>query len=359
MKTHVAVVAILALPLGCGTVVGNPRKPTDGTPKPTAIVYTLPELSFDVGDAGAEADPSALALRDDAALVEDAPTAEGDRTVLRGWSRRLDKIVAQINALSTRVTKIAAQEREANDDDVLTFSGKGGDGRLSGRLEPLAGDATYAYRAVLCRDEAPFMELKWSADGKRVSLVRDFSAPSAADVETFALRSAIEATEDDVLKLSIRTEGEWSDDAASTAGYLVEASEATRDASGVIELRAVSDFGTAKPDPFDGGAYLVGRLSPVAGPAGEGSRRKMSQAFVGYDRRFSERCGAGFDEAAADLWHPDGDGPRFCLGRPAGAKRFGSVAGFHATLADLQPIGIQPKAALAPVALPAGLSCAR
>lgn len=338
---------LAVLAVGCGTVVGNPKKPADpGEPKPAVTVYTLPLLEFDIGDT-ASADEPSLKLQGE---------GDADRTVLAGWGRRLERVIGQVNALSERVNRKAAALSEESSSDVQVFSGHGAEGRISGKLMPLPTGTDYAYAAVLCQDGRPFTRFLWSADGSRVSLARDFAPAFEDGVETFSLRSEVTIVKGAATTLTIRNEGEWSDEEGGTSHYLAEYTEATKSEAGEISLKAVAERDTARPEVFDGDSYLVAKITPT--DVVEAGRRKMLQAFVGYDRRFDVLCAAGFDEAATDLWRPDFQGPRFCLGRPAGGRRFGSVAAFYATLADLEPIGLAGKAELRTVAVPEDLSCA-
>lgn len=344
------VLLMLAGGWGCGTVVGNPKQPKPDDSPRNAIVYEIPSISFDVGDV-VDDESSSLQLTG-ASLVEDP--AGGDRSLLQHWGKRVDRIIASINALSAKVTKFAEDERSTSDEDVIKFSGRGSEGQWSGRLAPLAEGGDYAYEAVLCFNGKPFSQIQWSEDGDKVELTRDFSVKADADDDAFGLRSRITAVLGTTISLDVQNEGEWTDEVGAAAGYFAERTRSTSTLE-EIELKAVAHRGPARPETFTGSSYLVGRL--VAAGSKDNPRKKNA-AFVGYDDRFAASlCRHGFDEEAADLWAPDLVGPRFCLGRPLGAKRFQTRAEFLATLTDLSAIGILPQAELSPVELDPGLTC--
>jgi len=336
---------------GCGTVAGNPKKPSTGSsPAPAgAIVYTLPGLGFTV-PADATADESSLLLADD-------NIGGSERGLLVATSRRLDRIVKQIDALSDKVTKIAAAERGAgNVDEVLRFKAKGAGGKLDGKLQPLAAGGSYAYEAVLCQNGTAFADFKWSEDGHRIALTRNFATKPDDGDDSFALVSQVTVTKDDGVSLDVVSQGDMPDSElpGRDGDFLAEHVRARKLASGEVQLSLVGDRAAALPTPgeYEGDSYLVSRLIPKAAPASG-----FQTEFVGYFKGFQLFCRDGFDEAAPNLWQPGLTGPRFCIGRPFGGQRFTSQAQFKGTLADLQPVGLLSKTTLESVQLADDLSC--
>ncbi len=205
----------------------------------------------------------------------------------------------------------------------------------------------------------PWLHFKWTAGGGKIELTRDFAAKTDAGDEPLALASRILVTKTaDALALDILTQGEAVDDATlkGDGAGLTERTRLTRQADGTIAPSTTADrYGTAPAaGNFEGDSYLEARLVPQAT---DGAKARFDAAFVGYSKALPVLCKAGFDETVPDLWQPDRAGPGFCLGRPLGGKRFATLAEFQQTAAALAPIGIVPKADLAPVAFDPAVNC--
>lgn len=345
-RAYVYALTLLFAP-GCGTIVGNPKKPKDpNQPAPTGLVYALPELDFDVGDVAGDTDTASELM-----LVQDDP-AEGDRSLLHAWGRRFAKVVMDINGLSRRVNKIVEEERAAgNDDENLVFKDKGTLHKLSGKVLPLADGGVYAYEAVICYEGKVFNHLKWSEDGGKVELTRDFAPKIADEDESYSVVSKIVATKGDsgAAKLEVLMNGQW--DAMAQDGEdgkgVAEHGVVNRLASGELQVSSVVDRFAEKPadGAYEGDAYLVGRLVP--GTATDAGKKHFDAEFLGYYDVLPRCASTAFDEAD----------PKFCVGRPLGKKRFTSLAQYKATVETLKGIPVQSRKSLVGVALDASLSC--
>jgi hypothetical protein len=162
------------------------------------------------------------------------------------------------------------------------------------------------------------------------------------------------------LRIELYTSGTYAEpELAGAAGaYLIEHAVSQELASGEIDIQMVGDRYPEAPaesatPSYNGDAYLVGRVAP-----GTGSGVPRTE-FTGFFDGLANCQRLGFDETAADLWHPLFDGkPRFCLGRAMGdTTGFSSRQAFYDTLSDLKPIGILSKTSLKEVGFAAGLSC--
>jgi len=356
--------AWLALILcGCGTIVGNPKKPaTPSAPAPTAIVYELPKLNFSLPDEikGTAtplplADPSTAASL---ALIDDV--GNGDLGILIEWSRRVERIVKQIDGVTAQINQIVVHERQTNFDEVLKFQGRGQTGKLSGRLAELAAGDGYDFEAVLCFDGKVFTDFKWTKAGDKIELTRDFSMkPDGAD-ESFPLLSRVLMTSNGVVSLDVTNQGSWPEPQlpGGDGEFITERAQVLRLATSELDIKIVGDRGVAKAadGTYKGNVYLTGRLSPKAtDPAGKVS---FDTEYAGYFSGFKAGCQNGFDDEAADLWHPPLTGePHFCVGRPLGGKRFTSLVEYYNTLSHLKTIGTLTKKDMTNVDLGSAASC--
>ena len=346
----------IALVVACGTVAGNPKKPgSAGSPTaPTAATFdlSLPTIDFEVP-------PEATAS--EALLLAEETVGVTDRTLLTAGTKRATKLLKDIDALSRRVNAVLRSERSAGGTTTsVSFKGKG-DGRLGGRVFPLASadsgaeGGTFAYRAILCASDRPVVDFRWSADGKKLSLTRDFAHLTDGGDSAVDMRSLVTVSRGTTTVVTMTNQGTWQDGEPSGGGpILTELAELATLTGGGYSYRMVGDRGTAAPSAgmASGDAYLVAKLQPrTNGSAG------YDTEFVGYFKGDGRCSNVGFDEAAADLWRPNFTGPRFCMGRPYKGKAFASRAELYGTLADLQPIGVLSKSKPAPVALDAALSC--
>jgi hypothetical protein len=324
----------------CGTSVGNPKKPKDdgGTsPTPPATAsYQLPlvgvELPVDADDTA-----SGFGLR-----ATDEFDQRADKSVFRDARKRFDRSLKQIDGFSARLNKIL--EREEAEGGVVRFEGKGDDAELSGRVGPLAAGGDYAYEAVICHDGRAFLQFRWSEDGTRIELVKDFAAKTAPDEDGFSLVGRVVVVKAEAVTVDFATQGQSDSELTEHGGFgITERAVATKLASGEVTIKATGDRYAQPPADgvFTSDYYLSGRIAPRTSGTGYDSE------FVAYLAGRPVLCRGGFDEEA----------PEYCFGRPLGKARFGSAEEFDATEAELAPIGVVKAAELGPVALEAGLGC--
>lgn len=360
-----ALAAALALVLslsqgGCGTVAGNPKKPnTDDTKNPPGsglFEADLPVIDFDIGD-------STFALSDSLSLADED---FGGKAFFNAYGRRINGIVRELNATSRRMNAITKQHGEKSDGagdregarESIRFKGKGRSASLSARISAVEGKSGYDREAVLCAGGKPFQTLRWSTSTKSLELWRDFRIAQGEGEAKFGVVTRVRATPGQTgkLALDVATLGTWSDpdEEDGRGGGLAERLFVDKGADGVATLRAVTDrFAGAVPRTFDADAWLVGKMFPSTS-----ARRGYDPAFVAYSASSQRHgCRAGFDENAADLWSPDFQGPRFCLGRDKGNAPLFTQEAFRKHVAGFENVGLAKEADLEAIALPPGLSC--
>ena len=329
---------------GCGTVVGNPKKPKDDPPA-SSIAFKLPKINLELPD-GLVGDDASLQLTADS-TTDDGD--DGDRSVLKSWAKRFARMTHQVDAVSARVNNIIEKAGDRAVDGVLVFKKRGADHLTSGRLATLPTGGEYAYEAVLCHAGKVFSHLKWSANAERVELTRDFAANTDPADDNFALVTQIKMDRSAGIAIDFASQGVFPDtDVTVVDGpLLTEAAHVEQDANGDLKIRTVADNSEEAPADgvYDADRYLVGQV--VTG----------STEFAGYYKGNVKACKAGFDENASDIWQAVSPNPRFCIGRPPGAKKFASRAQRLETLNRLKPFGIESKSLLRAVAFEDGLSC--
>jgi hypothetical protein len=340
--------ALLPFQDGCGTIVGNPKKPPNNENDDPAF-FRIPVIDFSIPESAIEDDPDVAGL----ALQADDLEKGGQKTILIAWAKRFDRSLKEINRLSERINKIIDSENSVVESGVLTFKGKG-QGQIGATIHKLLGGEIYAYEALLCHGSTPVSHIRWSEDKAKIAITRDF-APVVEDFkDSSQLLTSLTLETSDSLSIDMRAFGESSGDLPDEpAKGFVEHGIVTKDADNLITIKAVSDFYSQPvPEKFGGSSYLTGRMIPDQDTGG----KPYSQEFVGYYKSYSF-CKNGFDENAENLWLPTVKGPRFCIGRPAGMKRFGSFKDFVSTVKSLEPVGILKSETLAPVAIDTVLVC--
>ncbi len=332
---------LLVLCTGCGTVVGNPKKPKE-EPKPDAIVFKVPELELTV--------PSEV-KDDDAALslLADGVPSNGDKTPLTAWAKRVDRALERINGFSQRVNRIIDKKEDDVQGGVLVFKNRGDDNLVSGKIQTLPAGGEFGYEAVLCYDGKLLTHMRWTEEGDKVELTRDFGVRTAESDDSWTFLSNVKVLKTDTVSIDLDSQGTVEEGIdGEDASSLTESSHIEKDAAG-FRLRMVADSRKNAEMPadgaYDGNRYLVGQVTAAGAE------------FVGYYKYMKLACKLGFDENQDDLWHPEAGSPRFCVGRPQGAKKFSAVSDFYDTLSRLEAVGVQPKAALHAVKFQDGLSC--
>lgn len=339
----------------CGTVVGNPRQPGGGTGSTStattsAVVYSLPTLNFNLP-------AEATTVADTALMLVDAAEDFGyhDRGILTSWGQRVNKLTTEVDNVSTRVNTIIASERKnGNTTEPLVITNKGANSNLSAHVAALAAGGDYAYEAVLCYSGQVFTDFKWSTDGSKVDLIRDFSVKADGVANTYGVKTHLTWQKADTTDLTLNTQGTWDDTILTgSSGYLTEYSQVHRLASTELQLQTVEQHSGAKPTALNAAdTYLVGRLQPTAAAA-----TTYNTEFAGYFAS-AAACKNGFSETQTDLWHPTSlSEPHFCIGRPSGGEEFATLQQYYDALSDLQPIGIATESELEDVDFAAGTAC--
>ena len=170
------------------------------------------------------------------------------------------------------------------------------------------------------------------------------------------MKSRVIVTRGTTTTVTMANQGTWQDGEPTGADgpILTELVEMAGLTGGGFSYRMVGDRSSAVPaaGAAEGDAYMVAKLLPRSG----GSSGYETE-YVGFFKGDARCQSTGFDEGAADLWHPTFSGPRFCIGRPYKGRTFASRTELYNTLLDLQPVGLLSKSKLGPVALESGLSC--
>ncbi len=342
-----ALLVLLPFQDGCGTIIGNPKKPPSNDGENPGF-FKLPLIDFTLPDSAVEddSDVAGFALQDD---IEKG----GQKTILIAWSKRFDRSLREINRLSERINNIIENERSNIIDGVLTFKGKG-EGQVGAVIQKLSNHSDYDFEALLCHGPTPVSHIRWAGDKSKIAVTRDF-APLVDDYEeSIELLTSLVLEKTDILTIELRAFGEVNSDLPDdSAKGFVERGIVTKDADTVITVKSVGDYyNEPLPTTFGGSSYLTGRMIPDPATGG----KPYSQEFVGFYKSYSF-CKNGFDENADNLWDPTLGGPRFCVGRPAGMKKFGSFKELVKTVKSLEPVGILKSETLAPVAIETDLTC--
>ncbi len=325
--------------IGCGTLVGNPKKPNDGT-QSSKIQWPVIELHF----------------AEDITSVEEGATlhliqAGNQRfTAMHAVVKRMDRTFRDINA-------VVAELEAENVQEIGRFSAQGPNKDVSISVQEMieAEGQAYSYEAILCASNgdgvrSPFLHMQWSKDGSRMRLVKDHKMSPWYPQNRLDFASEITLQrEGDATFVALRNFGQLSGNSPRIDGPgIAELTKAKWDAEGNVELAATIDRFQypAASDVFTGDSYLVGRLGSVGGGA-----------FVGYDKSLN-RCSLGFDETREDPFVRAQSGqPGFCLGRILGeAADFGADA-LDSALEELRDIGIVKSSELVPVAFDQHVRC--
>lgn len=314
--------------VGCGTLVGNPKKPGDN--KPASIV--IPEIEFEL--------PSAVTAEGEGiGLVN---TAANKLTIVHSWSYRTEKLLQQINKLFKRL----------NDDGVSgkgAFKSKGPDSGISGAISE-SSESDFEYQAVICYKDKPFVHARWTTDGSHILVTRDFSTSPFKNEKKSTFASEIELiVKENSTQINIASEGERKKPKFETAdGSMMSEYITMTHSEDNISISGINDWYSDLPEngDFAGDNYVVAKLDT----SGEGS-------YIGY-RKSILRCGSGFDEDSADLFTGKKTGePGFCIGRTIGAIKDFSAAELNAAIPDFEEIGVIKTEKLKRIELDDDLSC--
>ncbi len=324
----VCLLGLVVALIGCGTIVGNPKKP-QGDGKPTsAIVYEMPDLGILIpDDAVNEASLNLVGVGDRA-----------DKVAVTSFSRRLKRMLRQIERVKESVNAISRSQRlEGDQESVLKFNKKGRGGELGGIIKPLDDGGEFKFQAKLCHLGQLFAEVLWDEAGSKISLTRDFSHKADGGDDSMGLVSQIVVTKvGDALSYDLKVAGAWTGERegdGEEGPYITERAFAKQWNDGSTSLKLVRDITTEAPSQghvFVGDEYVVANFKPMVGDA----RRKFDINYFGFSPRLSSTCLASFNEEASSLFteYPLDGG--FCFGPRK------SDTNFLARLAELSGFGV-------------------
>ena len=336
----------------CGTIAGNPKRPTTPTGSPVInTVYLLPNLDFDLGEETFSPETSPLMLRNDTFLNQ--------KGLFNAQGKRFQKLVQELNGTSARLNKILTESGE--DDGTgrgIRVQNQGLNRQISAKIREISEDG-FGFEGVLCSKDKPLQWIRWTTDRKKIELWRDFSQVQDAESTVYSLTSRIRADTKDNgdLEIDLTSVGSWSDsdeDSQDGRGLLERTISVRKKDSHMITQRMVLDRFTGEPPQIpEGDTYLVSRLYPRTQ-----GKKGYDVAFVGYSKTLQRTgCQDGFDENAPNLWTPDGTGPRFCLGHARDGEKIRDFETFSRLVKSLEDVGLVRSKDLERIAMPQGLTC--
>lgn len=371
----------VGLTTGCGSIAGNPKKPT--TPPPTQEItpvdpdpldpqnpanqvtiakMKLPTISFELGDLTSEDQVSAFALRDRPDQFDQNEDFKADDTVITGWSSRLEKIIDNMNMMTLAVNNALENEASEVTTQKIKLKKKGHERRISATIDKYDEGGNIRFEASVCLGGRLAGYLTWNADQSKVVYTRDLSSKAKNTDDDIPLMTQLTIEKSEVgTRYNLKTSGSWvaNQPAQSDGNLFVEATETLRRNDGMIDIKYVADYFSTRPtdDKFEGDSYLVGRLH-TTNLKGKSGKNRSQKEFVAYFKGSSQdTCRNGFDENLASIWLPKANEPRFCLGRPLANNRFKTLASFYETLTSLKPIGVLSRQTLSVPTFKDGLKC--
>jgi hypothetical protein len=350
-KFNLSVVTLFAVANACGTVAGNPKKPSDTQQPTTGEKVALPLIGFDFSE-GALADDTPLQLADS------APSG-GDKSVFNAYGRRLKNVIREVNATSKRFNDLLeTEQKNGSTQDVNTgfrFKGKGKKSNMNFAMKPIV-NAEYSYEAVLCASSKPIQLYRWSKDGQRIELWRDFAVVQGEGelvTQTVSKVKVTKGAQGETL-IDVSSLGSWTDTLdpdASSSGGLAERMKASQDTLGNVTFKASTDrFEGATPTNFTADAYISARLAK--------SGKNHDGSFVAYSAANSRLlCRSGFNETSENIWKPVLGQPRFCLGRAPQGNSIQSFSDFQQLVASFESVGIVKQTEIEAVSFPPNKKC--
>jgi hypothetical protein len=336
----------------CGTIAGNPKRPTTPAGSPVInTVYLLPNLDLDVEEETFTAETAPLMLRND--------TFINQKGLINAQGKRFQKLLQELNATSARLNKILTESGE--DDGTgrgIRVRNQGVKRQISAKIREISKDG-FGFEGVLCSKDKPLQWIRWTPDRKKIELWRDFSGVQDDEASVYSLTSRIRAStnENGDLEVDLTSVGSWSDsdeDSQDGRGLLERTISVRKKDSQVITQRTVLDRFTGEPPQIpEGDSYLVSRLYPRTQ-----GKKGRDVAFVGYSKTLQRTaCQDGFDENAPDLWKPDDTGPRFCMGHARDGVKIRDFDAFSSLVTSLEDVGLVRSKDLERIAMPQGLTC--
>lgn len=378
---------ILLFCISCGTLVGNPKKPTDTNNVEVDLAdFFLPEVSAEVPESGVD-DSAALNLlslsdKDDATASElrdsksdlafsllDFP--DRDSKLFLGSVRRIRHVLQdkrRTHRLVNKVLKSLSADGEvpvsSESGWEVRFKGKGHKSQLSAVID-LDSSNNQVTATVCVADQVASVAI-WprvssynvedaGADGigpitSSMSLYRNFrrrpdESGAINEFETYAQFTSVEGE----LQIDLRGAGAGPESLlGDTDGpRMLERSRVEISDSGDFQFTAISDrFGVGEShEASEVDTYLVGRLVKK-------NERRQSE-YLGFTKN-APYCPDEFDVNSQDIWKVDslGELSGFCVGRPLGTREFGSVEQLEATVDRLKAVGVLNPADLLDVEQP-------
>lgn len=349
---------------GCGTIVGNPKKPDETGSSSETSSYSIPEISFDLPEELlTEENSLQLTGSENSTLNLNAPVRrafDGKRTLLTDWSVRFSKITRELNRLSGKIN-IIASKLSPDSEGKISFLQRNTNSKLSGIISPIESD-DFDFQAVFCLGGVPFTHIRWQKEGNLVSYIRDFSVETeeANFSDRFKSELILRSVEENI-EIETRVQG------SSLKGILkpsqgngiIESALAIKNSDGTISIRSVSDRykESSSVSEFEGDVYIAGILTPLTDSGAKSG--KFTTDFVGY-LNGHRNCSSVFDEESDQLWDINALGPEsnsWCIGRPSGSRSFETEEQLEQTLLKLKSIGIQKKENLKNIELDSSLTC--
>ncbi|WP_141731585.1 hypothetical protein [Oligoflexus tunisiensis] len=297
----------------CGIIIGNPGNPAEGGDQ-TGFVQTI---NYDI--------PTSVSGYE---LAPELP----DR-IFEDSARRIDETIDRVNQMISRLNADAVQS-------VGDFTGKGADGKVSGRILELTDHPDgYVYQAVICYDSTPFQIVEWTPATGSVHTIRDHAIDPVDARRKSNMLSEITYTKGTRSSIDVwltATPGQPlpGADGSHLADHTVGTYE-----NGTFTLAGVHNwYEEAATIQDEGDEYFAGLFDD----AGVGE-------FVTYNI-FRPDCNTTvFDEAA--------DAPSWCGGRPLPDGTTYTAEQRAEAWQRLKGIAVPGKASLKVPALPSDLSC--
>ena len=340
---------------GCGTIVGNPKKPVDDTTQTNS--YAIPEINISMPEEDVNTDGGALLLTDtdlSSGMNLTRRNLNKRKVLLYSWVRRVNGVIKEVNRISRRINQISAT-LTPNDSQQIVFANQGDDSLLSGKIESITADDTYAYQAVLCAGDDIFAHLKWSEDASKIALTKDFKAAAFnSSLKTDYKVRAVAEQSADSLNLQINSQGSWVEELVeeSQGTSLLEFGNINLGSDRIYEVKAVSHrYQDELGNEITGDSYLTGRLVPSLV-----NSDKYFSEFLAYLKN-AEACGT-FSEDQSVIWNPENLGDDgWCYGSPLGRIAFRNLETLQRTYTNLEAVGYASTQSLETVSFDEGLTC--
>ncbi len=252
----------------------------------------------------------------------------GSKSLIGRWGSRIDRISNRIERL---LSKLNSQEV----DETGAFTESDSERNISGKIVELSGDSTYQNEALICHNDTPFLQVKWSTDESQVETIRDYS-----DTDSNSFTTQVLYTQSDTTTIEVISHGtprhkpdDITEDQMTHYMYSHKASD------GTITFNGVQDWYSTVPASFTGDGYLVGKID--TDDSGE---------HVAYSE-FREECAdTTFDEDAVS-------GSSWCLGKAHDSDTSYTADELSEAWDRLEDVGIAKQSNLKVIAMDTTLTC--